>query len=64
MEVDGRNPRVFAVAGLVLLGFGLLWFVGGGRFLDRPDVTLMMGVPFLVAGTVITLMAAMLRGGP
>lgn len=41
----------------MLLGFGLLWFVGGGEFLDRPDTTMMMGMPFLVAGVVVTVMA-------
>lgn len=59
----GRVGPVLAV-GLALLGFGLLWSVGGAEFLDRPDTTLMMGIPFLVAGVVVTLLAVMNRRWP
>ena len=51
-----RRPRLFTIAGTGMMAFGILWFVGGGEFLDRPDTTLMMGMPFLVAGVVLTLM--------
>lgn len=57
MEGQEHRSKWFLAAGLMLLGFGLLWFVGGGEFLDRPDTTMMMGMPFLVAGVVVTVMA-------
>ncbi len=63
MEEQEGRPRLFVIAGLVLLGFGVLWSVGGGRFLDRPETTLMMGMPFLIAGTVVTLIAVVFRNG-
>ncbi len=61
MEEQETGSLPFLFAGLALLGFGILWFVGGGHFLDRPDVTLMMGMPFLIAGTVVTTMALLFR---
>ncbi len=55
MEREHAGTRWLLIAGLGLLSFGILWF-GGGQFLDRHDTTLMMGIPFVIAGTVVTLL--------
>ncbi len=57
MEHRPDGDRRFLLAGLGLIGFGILWAGAGSRFLDRPDTTMMMGLPFLIAGIVVTLLA-------